>query len=155
MAPTPGKNLKGKQPKITFTSKVPHGSATPIRRQKKLKCSKCTNTHLPPTGAGCLSLPPPSVDPTPPPPSPAFNLSSTSIGNAVEPPIAIPQAQLSPIVSPVRSDLINRPGASSQSAPITLPIQPPQPVSNPMQDILHTNPTQSDGHGSKNCYYRK
>ena len=54
MAPTPGKNLKGKQPKKTLTSKVPHGSATPIRKQRKVKCSKCTNTHLPPTGAGCL-----------------------------------------------------------------------------------------------------
>ena len=72
-------------PTYVLTSKVPHGSATPVKRQKKI---------------------------------------------------------------PVRSDFINRPGSSSQSAPITLPIQippptqPPQPVQTPepvnkhLQDIL-------------------
>ena len=97
-------------------------------------------------------LPPPLRDVTPPP----VNMSSTLLGDEdeEEPQAAIgegAQAQLSPsvspVTSPVRSNLISRPGSSSQAEPIPPPIQPPPPALNPsrtMQDILARNPTQPD-----------
>ena len=52
MAPIHGRVAKPK----TKTPKV--GAGKPAARQKKARCSKCTDTHFPPTGRNCNSSPP-------------------------------------------------------------------------------------------------
>ena len=97
MAPqqTGSKNVKGKQIK-RLAGKFPSGSAPPVVRQKrKVICSKCKDTHFPPTGRACqraeLATNRDSSVPNP-------DLSSTLANTEEQAPVT------SPSLSPVRRD---------------------------------------------------
>ena len=111
MAPTPTtvKAAKGKK----LRSKIPPGSAPPVRSKRQLKCTKCRKTHLPPTGAGCKA----NADP------PSANLSSTVIEE--HPPAINAEGHMFPIASPVRS--FPQPGSATSQPPGPPAPTPPGP----------------------------
>ena len=135
MAPTPtgSKNKNGKQIK-RLAGKFPSGSAPPVVRQKrKVICSKCKDTHFPPTGRACQRAElAPNHDLSAPNPDLSSTLANTEEQARVTPPSLSPvrrdpdtqaaldmlqQAHLiantSPSLSPLRVDP-NTPAAQAQ-----------------------------------------
>ena len=94
MSPTATTVTRPKGKKLK--SKVPPNSAPPLRQKRKVKCSKCTKTHAPPTGSACQQ-------------APGTNLSSTLAEEETPaahtwPSRSYIEANPPPAFSPVRSD---------------------------------------------------
>ena len=123
MAPQPtGSGKKGKGLRNKVTSKFPPGSAPPVTKQKrKVSCTKCKESHFPPTGRACqkvLSAPNP-------------DLSSTLAHTEEQAPFN------SPTLSPVRRDLETQAALDmlqqqarliAQASPTLSPARPLSPV---------------------------